>query len=1208
MLTKKRTGIFISYARSDGEEYANTLRTFLVEKGFDIWQDLTSLQGGRNWWAQITDALNHVEYLLLVMTPNALKSETVTKEWRYARQQGVSVYPIKYPGFKFEEAPTWMRKVHFYDLAIKLQKEKLLKDLTTRRSRNCVPFMAGDLQPSFVPRLKEHEAIVQNLLSREQHNITMAITTALRGAGGYGKTTLAKAICHDERILEKYNDGILWVTLGEKVTKEKLTNLIKDLIESLTGDRPGFADLITASSKFMEVLAQRDILLIIDDVWNRSHLEPFLQFGKHCACLITTRNNGVVPSYSYRVDVDAMQTSEAVALLSTGLLESGFNSNNAFILMEFHALATRLGEWPLLLNLVNSALRSRVIQLNQPLPSALTYVNKLLNERGLSAFDARNVESRDQAVEQTLAISLELLSTAERLRYAELAIFPEDTDIPIDTVSKLWSITGRMNETETEELCAQLASLSLLLRCDLCARTINLHDVMRTYLIHQHKRDSICELNEKFLSAYSTKKWADLAIVEQYLWKYLAYHLLGARRKNELRSLLLDFEWLRQKLIATDVNTLLSDYNQYTNDNIVCNDKVVLLIQEAIRLSAHILASNIAEISELMVGRLCAIEEPEIIHFLKQIKDSNNDSWLCPLFPTLNQAGGAEKWTLSGHTDIVMDVAVTLDRKIAISASKDRTLKVWDLTLGKCTHTLSEHIDCVLGVAITPDGQHAISCSGDRTLKIWDISTGTCLKTLAGHMYDVAGLSVTPDGKKAILAPHSFPLTVWDLENKTSIQIPISHWSSVMDVAVAPDGQRLILAYNDNLLKVWDLKTTKCLQTLIGHTAWVKGVAISPDGQRAISASYDRTLKVWDLATGKCLKTLVGHADRVNCVSISPNGQLAISGSGDRTIKVWDLLTGKCLQTMVGHSRQVLGLVVTFDGKQVISASADRTLKVWEIATDMCQQSNNNHTANINDVIVTPNGQRVISASADQTLKVWDLATGMCLQTLVGHTAPVVGRQVGLVVTTDGKRVISVSWDGVLQVWEIATGVCLQTLNMGNDTVHSVDLIPGGQKVVTATSGILQVWDLTTEKCLKYCKDGCRDIIKFDDINRVVVTAAGQRAISASYDQTLKVWDLATGKCLQTLAGHSDSVTRVVVTPDEQLVISASSDQTLKVWNWATGKVFAIHHFEEALSACAVAPDSATIVIGGESGRLYFMRFMGKGSFKHAKVCDEVIN
>ena len=67
----------------------------------------------------------------------------------------------------------------------------------------------------------------------------LAITAALRGAGGYGKTTLAKALCHNLRVQEAFDDGILWVTLGEKA--ETLIGNIRDCIQALSGERPDFA-------------------------------------------------------------------------------------------------------------------------------------------------------------------------------------------------------------------------------------------------------------------------------------------------------------------------------------------------------------------------------------------------------------------------------------------------------------------------------------------------------------------------------------------------------------------------------------------------------------------------------------------------------------------------------------------------------------------------------------------------------------------------------------------------------------------------------------------------------------------------------------------------------------------------------------------------------------------------------------------------------
>jgi TIR domain-containing protein len=87
--------VFLSYARSDGEQFATDLRQWLAAEHIQLWQDRVGMEGGRDWWQQITEALDKVEFMVLVMTPAAMLSETVRKEWRYARQQGVCVYPVR---------------------------------------------------------------------------------------------------------------------------------------------------------------------------------------------------------------------------------------------------------------------------------------------------------------------------------------------------------------------------------------------------------------------------------------------------------------------------------------------------------------------------------------------------------------------------------------------------------------------------------------------------------------------------------------------------------------------------------------------------------------------------------------------------------------------------------------------------------------------------------------------------------------------------------------------------------------------------------------------------------------------------------------------------------------------------------------------------------------------------------------------------------
>src|SRR5262245_1676067 len=175
--------------------------------------------------------------------------------------------------------------------------------------------MADPPPQHFIPRPAEFDALIQRLMADGINNV--AITAALRGAGGYGKTTLAKAICHDERIQQAFDDGVLWITLGEKV--ENPIQHINDLILILSGKKFDSATLDGAITKLRELLEARDILMVIDDVWHRSDLKPFLEGGSRCARLITTRNDDVLPPQVLKIKVEAMQTNEARQLLGAGL-------------------------------------------------------------------------------------------------------------------------------------------------------------------------------------------------------------------------------------------------------------------------------------------------------------------------------------------------------------------------------------------------------------------------------------------------------------------------------------------------------------------------------------------------------------------------------------------------------------------------------------------------------------------------------------------------------------------------------------------------------------------------------------------------------------------------------------------------------------------------------------------------------------------------
>jgi hypothetical protein len=314
-----------------------------------------------------------------------------------------------------------------------------------------VAMMAPEPPADFVQRQSEFNALKEHLLDAKGDAVA-AITAALRGAGGYGKTTLAKALAHDRDIQDAYFDGVLWVELGEK--PENLLLIVSDLITLLTGAQPGLNTINAAASALGEALGDRRILMVVDDAWREQDLRPFLQGGASTTRLVTTRNDNILPSRSVRQRVDAMNGNEAAALIAAGLPTGQLVTQRR----ELNALASRLGEWPLLLKLVNGFLRNRVVDHGQALPLAIAGVNRRLDTKGLFAFDAANEADRTKAVARTIGVSSELLENSERDRFAELGIFPEDAHIPMGIIERLWS--EHLDEIETEDLLTKLYGFS----------------------------------------------------------------------------------------------------------------------------------------------------------------------------------------------------------------------------------------------------------------------------------------------------------------------------------------------------------------------------------------------------------------------------------------------------------------------------------------------------------------------------------------------------------------------------------------------------------------------------------------------------------------------------------------------------------------------------------------------------------------------------
>jgi len=1170
VIGRQRSGVFLSYAREDGEAFAATLRERLHAQAPDIEvkQDRLLLEGGVGWWKQLTDAIDSVEFLVLVMTPSSMRSETVRKEWRYARQAGVCLYSVKGApdvDLQLSNLPRWMSKAHFFDL------DKEWESFVAHVRKGCdaprVPFMAPDLPENFVERPEEFGRLKSLLLSTDRKG-PVAITTALSGAGGFGKTTLAIALCHDEDIVQNFDDGILWVTLGQN---PNVMSALVTAYAALTGERPGFASEEDAAFQLGQKLEDRTCLLVIDDVWDESHLRPFLRGGNAGARLFTTRNAEIASSKARPVKVDEMSGTQSQALLAKGV--PGLNS------VQAQQLSQRLGEWPIALELASAMMRQRIEQGDSAEHAAqrLLYTLDKKGARGLvkSTGSHRNIDS-------VLQGSLELLSDEDRAHLIELSIFPEDVAIPLTAAAVLWGL----DEFESEDLAQRFARLYLL-KLDLSRGSMRLHDVLRSWLVAA--ASNAAALHSRLVDGWSD--WHRLRDV--YAWRWLTWHLAQAGRKTDIEKLLWDPAWLQAKLAAADINALIADF-EYLKPS-----REAELIQGALRLSSHVLAKDPSQFGSQMTGRLLSHANHEKIQsFIDSTGQTADRPWLRPLWPTLDPPGTALLRTLAGHSSLVNGVTVTTNGSLAVSASDDNTLKVWHLEDGRELRTLEGHSREVYGVAIVPDGRRAVSASRDKMLKVWDLESGCELRTLEGHSGAVNSVAIAPDGRRAVSAARDNTLKVWDLEAGRILLTLEGHSNCVNSVAIAADGQHAVSASSDRTLKVWDLESGRELRSLKGHSGEVYGVAIAPDGRLAVSASRDKMLKVWNLESGLELRSLEGHCGGLTGVAITPDGRRAVSASFDKSLKVWDLESGRELHSFEGHSGGVKGVAIAPDGRRAVSASRDKTLKVWDLESGNELRSLEGHSSWVRSMAVTPDGWCAVSASRDKTLKIWDLKAGRQLGSLEGHLDEVSC----VAITPDGRSAVSASWDKTLKVWDLETVCELRTLAGHSDRVNGVAIAPDGRRVVSASRDrTLKVWDLESGCKLRTLQG------HNSEVHSVAITPDGRRAVSASRDKTIKVWDLENGHLLGSFEGHSDRVRSVTVTPDGRYAVSASDDKTLKLWDLDSGgEPRTIEGHSALVNNVAVTPDGRRAV-SASWDRTLMVSDLASGAKVAAFTCDAAV-
>jgi hypothetical protein len=278
--------------------------------------------------------------------------------------------------------------------------------------------------------------------------------------------------------------------------------------------------------------------------------------------------------------------------------------------------------------------------------------------------------------------------------------------------------------------------------------------------------------------------------------------------------------------------------------------------------------------------------------------------------------------TLTGHSSQVQSIAFSPDSRILVSASLDKTIRLWDVASGNTSRTINAN-EAVWSIALSLDGRLLASASKDKTIRLWDVASGNTSRTINadGAIWAVA---FSPDGRSLVSAGST--INLWDVQGGQLTSTLIGNGAS--SVTFSPDGRTL--ASGSDTIDLWEVNSSRRLFSLGGPNPFIRCIAFSPDGRTLASGDGD-TVKLWDVRSGQLTSTLTGHTDKVRCVAYSPDGRTLASGGWDNTIKLWDTTSYQQLTTLIGHAARIVSLAYSPDGRTLASGGTDNTIKLWSV-------------------------------------------------------------------------------------------------------------------------------------------------------------------------------------------------------------------------------------------------------------------------------------
>jgi WD40 repeat protein len=174
---------------------------------------------------------------------------------------------------------------------------------------------------------------------------------------------------------------------------------------------------------------------------------------------------------------------------------------------------------------------------------------------------------------------------------------------------------------------------------------------------------------------------------------------------------------------------------------------------------------------------------------------------------------------LAAYAWLALEQDPTLSFRLAEAAIKEKpTLLARKTIMAPLTfplhNFLGKHEGYVTSTVFSPDGKRIVTASSDRTARVWETETGNPLHVLKGHEDRVRSAVFSPDGKRIVTASSDRTARVWETETGNQLHVLKGHEDVLRSAVFSPDGKRIVTASDDRTARVWPAGYQEVLQAV----------------------------------------------------------------------------------------------------------------------------------------------------------------------------------------------------------------------------------------------------------------------------------------------------------------------------------------------------------------------------------------------------------